>query len=166
MRSAGDYLGHTSPTQDIVLLGVLGVALYVVYQLVQGVKATAQGVATAAGAVYHGTQVLTSPVAAGLASAWTAMTSAPSMPLLGNVVWPDGTQTALSQLTLKQDNLGNVYASDGQGLLFQLQPSNAQGNWPAVQITDPSQIGQAPAAGPASNLPFLGGAMPGPWEGL
>lgn len=75
------------------------------------------------------------------------MTLAPSMSVLGNVLWPDSTQTPLAQLAVKQDTLGNVYvASPENGLLFQLQPSDLHGNWPAVQITDPAQIGKSLSA--------------------
>ncbi len=147
LPSAGSLLG-TSKTQDFVLLGVLALAGYIVWQVVQGVKATA-GLAGAAGsAIVKGAQTVTAPVAAALASAWNAMTATSSMPVLGNVLFPDGTLTPIAQLTVKQDSLGNVYvASPANGLLFQLQPSNADGNWPALQITDPSQIGQAPLQG-------------------
>ena len=139
MDSIGSRLG-TTQTQDYVLLGVIGLALYVLYNVVSGVKATAAGV----GAAYKGAQALAAPVANALAQAWLSMSPSynSSMAVSGNVLWPDGTTTPVSQLSIKQDTLGNVYVSDGQGVLFQLQPSNAQGNWPAVQITDPSQIGQ------------------------
>jgi hypothetical protein len=46
-RSVGESLG-TSQTQDFVLLAGLGVAFYVIYQLVQGVKTTAHVVGAAA----------------------------------------------------------------------------------------------------------------------
>lgn len=142
--SVGDRLG-TSATQDYVLLGVLGLAAYIVYQLIQGVRATGAAV----GAVYSGAKTVTAPVASALAKAWSAMTLAPSPMVLGNVLFPDGSRVPLSSLTVKQDSLGNVYvASPDNGLLLQLQPSNANGDWPAVQITDPSQIGTAMSSDP------------------
>lgn len=165
-NSVGSRLG-TTQSQDFVLLALLALGGYVLYQVVQGVKATTQAVGTAASALYHGAQTLTSPIASALATAWVNMSPSmmSTMSVNGNVLWPDGTTTALSQLAVKQDNLGNVYVSDGQGLLFQLQPSNAQGNWPAIQITDPSQIGQAPGSANAAGAlpPDFGVTNPQSW---
>lgn len=151
--SVGSRLG-TSQTQDYVLLGLIALGAYVVYQLVQGVKATTQAVGTAAQAVYHGARTLSAPVATALASAWSSMSPSllSTMTVQGNVLWPDGSSSPLSQLSVRQDTLGNVYVSDGKGLLFQLQPSDQHGDWPAVQVTDPAQIGTT-----------LGGATPGGW---
>lgn len=158
MPSAGSLLG-TSKTQDFVLLAALALGGYIVYQLVQGVRATAGAVGAVGGAALAGAKALTAPVATALASAWLSMTSAGSMPALGNVIFPDGTTTPLSQLTVKQDALGNVYVgAPASGLLFQLQPSDASGNWPALQITDPSQIGQAPGTLDNDNFGTTAGA--------
>jgi hypothetical protein len=160
--------GKSTPTQDLVLLGGLVLVGYVLYKVFGAVQATAAAAGVAGKAVIKGAQVVTAPVAAALATAWSAMTSNPNISLLGNVLWPDGTSTPIASLTVKSDTLGNVYvASPQNGLLFQLQPSDANGNWPAVQITDPSQIGAAP--GNSQNAPSagtdltLGGATPGAW---
>lgn len=143
--SLGERMG-TTQTQDLILLGVLVIGGYLVYELIQGVKATTTALGTAATSLYKGAQTVTAPVATALANAWMAMQPASGMSVLGNVIFPDGSQVPLSQLTVKQDSLGNVYvASPASGLLLQLQPSDANGNYPAVQITDPSQIGTAPA---------------------
>lgn len=167
MPSAREYLGDTSRTQDMVLLGVLALGVYIVYELVRGTKAAAGALGAAGAAVYHGAQTITAPVATALAAAWNAMTLSPSMSanLQGNVIFPDGSKVPIGQLTVKQDTLGNVYvAAPANGLLLQLQPSNAQGDWPAVQITDPSQIGQAPGSpNSAISQSELGGATPGGW---
>lgn len=145
--SVGDRLG-TSNTQDVLLLALVAVGGYVVYQIFQQLKGLEHGIATGAKAVYAGAQTITAPAANAIAKAWSAMTLAPSMGgVLGNVVFPDGTQTPLSQFTLKSDTLGNVYINDPQTrLLMQLQPHNQDGNWPAVPVTDPSQIGTSLAA--------------------
>lgn len=50
MRSVGSHLGTTN-TQDFVLLGIVALAGYVIYNLVQGVKTAADEVGTAASAV-------------------------------------------------------------------------------------------------------------------
>lgn len=157
MASLGDSFG-TSKTQDMVLLGVLVLGGYVVYQIFQQIKGLEAGVGKAAGAVagavrsgavatYKGAQVVTAPVSDALASAYEAMSFAPALNVAGNVLFPDGTMTPLSQLPIKQDTLGNVYVNPPPTYtLWQLQPSDPQGNWPAVQITDASQIGQSPPA--------------------
>lgn len=153
-ESVGARLG-TSRTQDLVLLAALGVGAYVVYQVFKQLKGLEAGIGQAATLTYQGAQTLTAPVASALASAWNSMQPAGmAAGLQGNVIFPDGSQVPLSQLTVKQDALGNVYVAAPQtGLLLQLQPSNAQGNWPAIQITDPSQIGQAPSSGNAVAQP-------------
>lgn len=133
--NVSDRMG-TSQTQDLVLLGALAVGFYVIYQIVQGVKQTA-----------HVVQTVTAPVADGIAKAWIAMEGlgggGSAMQPLGNVLFPDGTYTPIARLKVKSDTLGNVYVYQ-QGRLFQLQPSDINGDWPASEITDPSQIGKAP----------------------
>lgn len=145
----------TSKTEDVLLIAALAVAGYVVYQLVQGVKATAGAIGAAGSAAYSGARTVTAPVASALAAAYEAMTFAPAIGVAGNVLFPDGTMTPLSSLPIKQDTLGNVYVNPPPSYtLWQLQPSDAQGNWPAFQITDPAQIGQAPGTAPAQPAVF------------
>lgn len=144
MASAGSLMG-TSKTQDLVLLAALGIGAYVIYQIFQQVKGLETGIGKGAVAAYKGAQVLTTPVSSSLAAAYEAMTFAPAIGVAGNVLFPDGTMTPLSTLPIKQDTLGNVYVNPPPSYtLWQLQPSDAHGNWPAVQITDPGQIGQTP----------------------
>lgn len=146
MPSIGQRLG-TTDTQNYVLLGALALLGYVVYQAIKGVKTGAAVVGSAASAL----KSVTGAVAGELAKEWYDMKPTLNSALQGSVLFPDGSLVSIAQLDIREDINGNVYTSNGQGLLFQLQPSNAQGNWPAVQVTDPSQIGQT----------VLGGATPG-----
>ena len=57
MRKVGDYLG-TTQTQDWVLLGLIVLAGYVVFEVVKGVRATGQAAAAAGTALYHGAQTV------------------------------------------------------------------------------------------------------------
>jgi len=146
LKSLGSRSG-TSQSQDYVLLGVLAIAGYIIYKIASAIPRIPDAI-----------KPLTQPIADALATLWIAMIPASNMPTLGNVIFPDGGKVPISRLTVKQDSLGNVYvASPQNGLLLQLQPSNAQGDWPAVQITDPSQIGQAPLQAE------LGVTNPGTW---
>lgn len=139
--NVGERMGTTT-TQDIVLLGTLTLGAYLVYNIIQGFKKTAQFGQD----IYKGLQTATMPISDAIAAAWihmTGLSGGSSMKLLGNVLFPDGTYTPIGQLTVKSDALGNVYVYQ-QGRLFQLQPSDINGDWPASEITDLSQIGKAP----------------------
>jgi hypothetical protein len=73
-------------------------------------------------------------VASGIADFWVTLTSGPSMGgVLGNVVFPDGRMSPLAGYPVRTDTQGNVYINTG-GVVYQLQPSDAQGNWPAVLV--------------------------------
>lgn len=90
----------------------------------------------------------TGSVAQGIADLWLSLpfvSLPPSMTVLGNALLPDGSQVPLSSLQSGQirsntDSNGNlsVYANV-RGTIYQLNPSNAQGNFPATLV------GAAPA---------------------
>lgn len=158
-NSIGGRLG-TSSTQDILLLALVAVGGYVVYKIFQQIQAGEQALVKGGQAVYSGAQTLTAPVSSALASAWSAMTLQPSVAVQGNVVFPNGTQTPLSNFVVKTDTLGNVYINDAtSGLLYQLQPHDGNGNYPAIAITDPSQIGTNMGL-TSSNFPAGGTVAP------
>jgi hypothetical protein len=113
-------------------VGLAGVG-YVVYRLWSGVSKVGTGV--------------TNAIAQGVANAWLSLPIVglpAAMTVLGNVKLPDGTSVALSSLQngqIRQDNTvnpPNVYANVS-GTIYQLSPSDAQGNYPAALI------GPAPA---------------------
>lgn len=78
----------------------------------------------------------TGSVAGAAVSLWNTLTSWPgdTMPLLGNVVLPSGQQVPLSSLNIRTDNAGHVFINLS-GATYQLQPSDASGNWPAVAVS-------------------------------
>jgi len=103
-------------TKEIVLLGAAGAGLYVLFK---GMKQFQKG---------------TDYVAEGIAKLYLKMTLAPPVQVLGNVLFPNGTKVPLSQLEIRTDSAHDVFTRF-QGNIYQLQPSNAQGDWPATLRT-------------------------------
>ena len=103
---------------DIVPLAVLGAAVYLWYKL----KNPPAPVVNAE---------------KWIANLWVTLTSGPAIQLLGTVQFPDGTETPINQLPIKQDKAGNVYTNVG-GTTYQLAPwvNDADGNpvWPATAV--------------------------------
>lgn len=114
-------------------LGIGGVG-YILYKSFAGVASTVAAGAAAA----------TNAVSTGIADVWLSLplVGLPAqMTVLGNVQLPSGTQVPLSSLQsgqIRTDANNNVYANVS-GMIYQLSPSNAQGNYPAILI------GPAPA---------------------
>lgn len=124
----------TTPTQDILILAGVGIGIFVVYKVIQGVKAVAGAVGEAGAAVYHGAQAVTAPVSSGIASAIISLTQQPNMEVAGNVLFPDGYGAPLSLMAVFTDQAGNVYVKD-RGSTWQLHPSDADGDWPATYVS-------------------------------
>jgi hypothetical protein len=87
----------------------------------------------------------TAPVASTIADIWLSLPFVglpANMQVLGNVTLPTGTQIPMNSLVgkIRQDANGNVYANVS-GSIYQLSPSDSQGNYPATLI------GAAPAGG-------------------
>jgi hypothetical protein len=110
-------------------LGIGGLG-YILYKSVSGVAATAASA--------------TSAVSSAIAQAWLSLPlfGLPAqMTVLGSVQLPNGALVPLSSLQsgqIRTDVSNNVYANVS-GTIYQLSPSNAQGNYPATLI------GPAPA---------------------
>lgn len=110
-------------------IGLGGVA-YVLYKSVSGVTTAVNTV--------------TGSVASGIANTWLSLplVGLPAqMTVLGSVQLPNGSLVPLSSLQsgqIRNDASGNVYANVS-GTIYQLSPSNSQGNYPATLI------GAAPA---------------------
>lgn len=111
-------------------LGVAGVG-YILYRL-------ANKVPQAVGAA-------TSALAQGIANVWLSLPVVgfgPAITVLGNIKLPDGTLVPLNNLVgqIRQDNNTppNTYANVS-GTIYQLSPSDTQGNYPAALL------GPAPA---------------------
>ncbi|MGH7743763.1 MAG: hypothetical protein ACREQ5_02950 [Candidatus Dormibacteria bacterium] len=100
---------------DLILWGIGAVALYFIYK-----KVIAPLVVAPANAL-----------ATGIANLWLTLTLSPPMQVLGNVVFPDGSQVPLSQFSIGTDSKNNVYVQSG-GVTYQLHPHDANGNWPAT----------------------------------
>ena len=110
-------------------LGLGGVA-YVLYKSVLAVPAAVSAA--------------TAPVSTAIADIWLSLPLVglpANMTVLGSVLLPNGTLVPLSSLQpgqIRNDPNGNVLASVS-GQIYQLSPSNTQGNYPATLI------GPAPA---------------------
>jgi len=113
------------------MLGVAAGGIYLAYQLVSFLKDTGKQVADTAENVG---KAIIAPVADVL-SWWWMLDDPPGVGsgLLGNVVFPNGAQSPLSSYKIKQDKSGSVYINAGSDV-YQLQPSDANGNWPAVLV--------------------------------
>lgn len=126
--------------EQLLIIGVAAIGVYVAYKVIQGVTVGAKavaGAATAAGeAVYHGAQAITSPVSSGIASIITLFDAPGIGSVPGNVLFPDGTAAPLSSYRLKttQPPDGNVYIID-RGSTWQLGQSDADGDWPATYVS-------------------------------
>lgn len=104
-------------TTDLLLLGALGVGLY--FLLTRGTAAVASA---------------TQPLSAGIANFWTSLTQGASMTTPGNAVLPSGQQVPIANLPIATDAYGNVFTNYG-GSVFQLSPSNSDGNYPATVVS-------------------------------
>lgn len=123
--------------ESLLIFGALAGGLYIAYQLVQGLKdagaKVVDKVEDVGKAIYHGAQVVTAPVADVL-SWWWMLDDPPGVSgILGNVVFPNGQQSPLSSYKIKTDQSGTVYINAGSSV-YQLQPSDSNGNWPAVLV--------------------------------
>lgn len=120
----------------LMLLAGVGVVGYLVYKAYQGAKAVAGAAVDAGAAVYHGAQAVTAPVSSVIAKALTLYDAPGVGSVPGNILFPDGYAAPASAYTLKTTNPpdGNLYVVD-RGSTYQLQPSDADGDWPAVYVS-------------------------------
>lgn len=116
-------------TKMLVTIGLVGAAAYALYMLLQQVGKIGSGVA---GTVGQATNAATSAIA----NAWVSMTSTSMGGVPGNVLFPDGNVVALAMTPVKTDAAGNVYVMEG-GAMYQLGPSDTNGNWPATLMLNP-----------------------------
>jgi hypothetical protein len=101
--------------KDTAQLVGLGIAAYLLYELLQKTKQ------------------VTDPLATAIADFWLWATLPPTMTVQGNLILPDGSLAPLSQATVKQSPDDQVYANY-QGHFYQLYPADNNGNWPAVLV--------------------------------
>jgi hypothetical protein len=106
-------------TEDIIKLGLLGAIAYFVYSYFSSPNNPLTG---------------TNSVASGAANLWlTLFPLPPTMSVQGNLVLAAGSLVPISQVQIKTDSVDNVYAL-WSGHVYQLQPSDANGNWPATLV--------------------------------
>lgn len=115
---------------DLILYGALAIGAYLVYQAIAPLL---QGVGSAASALATGASTAINATSTGIANLWVSLTQAAPINVLGNVVFPNGAAVPISQMPVRTDASGNVYVNSG-GVTYQLQPSDANGNWPAVAV--------------------------------
>jgi len=107
---------------DWVGIGVVGVGGYVLYKLLSKVPQ------------------VTAPISNAIASAWVAATNALNgsftMQLLGNLVLPDGTLVPIAQLPsgAMRSTAGGDLQVLYNGHIWQMQPSDANGNFPVSVV--------------------------------
>lgn len=111
-------------------IGVTG-AGYIIYKMWGGISAAGSAA--------------TNAVSSAIANAWLSLpmfSLPPAMEVLGNVKLPTGTLVPLNSLSsgqIRTDSSGNNVYANVSGTIYQLSPSDAQGNFPAALI------GPAPA---------------------
>lgn len=136
--SIGSRLGTTT-TQDIVLLGALAVGAYVVYNLIQGVKKTADTAASIVNSAAAAGQQVNDAVVNGLAKLYTAATLPPNIQPTGSVRLPSGAVVPASQIgQLVFDSSQNMAYFSYLGVSYEIAPQqwDAQGNLIAQEVPD------------------------------
>jgi hypothetical protein len=115
-------VGLMMKVSDWVGIGVVGVGGYLLYKLLSKVPQA------------------TAPVTSAIANAWVAATNALNgsftMQLLGNLVFPDGSSVPIAQLpsgSMRSDASGNLQVLYN-GHIWQMQPSDANGNFPVSVV--------------------------------
>src|SRR6516165_2851588 len=106
MRSARDLIGSTSTTQNLVMLGGMGLVLYIAYNLIKGVKATVAGVGAVGKAAANAYTSAVNAVSSGLYTLFgpdDAAALGDSTYLL--VSFPDGSRYAIGASQINPDGL-------------------------------------------------------------
>ena|ERR1051325_672230 len=111
-------------TTDLLQIGLLGAVAYLLYKGFNFAKDTANQA--------------TDAVAQKIVD-WFGLLPAPSTmyrDLLGNILFPGNIRVPLSQFSgqVKTDSDGNVFVRYA-GFVWQLSPSNANGDWPATRVS-------------------------------
>lgn len=140
--------GISEKSENILALGLVAVGVYVVYQVIQGVKAVGTGVASAASAagqaVVNTAQDLAQPVSTAIADTavaiwktWDWATGANMVPT-GNVIMPDGSVIPLANLKVSYNNQYNAaqFNYGSQAFVIPQNPNgpsyDTNGNYHAV----------------------------------
>jgi hypothetical protein len=129
-------VAQKSPVWDLEALLVVagvGVAAWIGYEIYKTATAAAGAVSKGASLVASGVNAAGGAIATPIANTITALTAQPAMNVQGNVLFPDGTGGPLSTYQVYTDSAGEVYVKQG-GATYQLQQSDAQGDWPAVLV--------------------------------
>lgn len=101
-------------TSDLLKLALLAAAVYFIYD-------------------YLKKSPFTQKPAGWIADFYTWLTLPPALVLNGNLSLPDGSLVPLSSADIRQ-NGANVVVAEYSGHFYQLQPSDSDGNWPAILI--------------------------------
>jgi hypothetical protein len=101
--------------KDTLQLAALGIGAYLLYRF------------------YNTASQVAAPAANAIASFYTWATLPASMVVQGNMVFADGSTVPLAQVDVRQNPNGSVNAAYA-GHIYQLAPSDANGNWPATLV--------------------------------
>lgn len=115
---------------DVLLIGALGIAGYLIYKAVAAVE---QPITTAAGAVASGTDAAAGALATGYVTAFTN----PNLVPTGNIVLPNGTIIAVSSLSggLVMNDSTNQATFSYDGATYEIQGAQSATGAP---VTDAS----------------------------
>ena len=100
--------------RDIGTLGLMAGLAYAIYKLAPGFSKATNATADV------------------IANFYTWATLPPAMVVQGNLSFADGSLVPLSMVDVRQQ--GNLVVASYAGHFYQLSPSDASGNWPAMLI--------------------------------
>lgn len=151
-NSLGSRLG-TSSTQDYVLLGVVALVGYVLYEVVKGIRATGAAVGAAVGAATHAAASAYTDTTSALGSGLYSLFGPDDKKLLGSmsyflVNFPDGTRHAVPNNSVNASGMftWTGYPPNSQPDLVLTLVKDNQGAWYATSDTpvalDPSALQQ------------------------
>lgn len=139
--SLGGRLG-TTQTQDYVLLALLALGGYVIYQIVQGVKATGAAVGAAASAVGRGVQTAYTTTTDALGSGLYSLFGPDDAKALGSMTYlmvnfPDGLRHSVPANTVNASGLftWTGYPPGSQPPIVLTLMKDANGAWYATSDT-------------------------------
>jgi hypothetical protein len=111
---------------------------FLLYNLIKGFKFIGQAASSGYQAGVTAATPISAPIAAvavGLQNlAWKVLGQ--NISLTGNVLLPDGTYIAMNsgKVAIALNSDGNTYATVGDGHIYQMQPSDINGDWPLTLV--------------------------------
>lgn len=117
-----------SSAANLLVVGVVGVVVYEVWKYFQNPNSAPNQLAAAVAKGLCATST-------GIANAYVGATTCAPITANGNVIFPSGAQVSVSALPVSTCCTGQGATVQYQGNVYQLSPSNSEGNYVATQIS-------------------------------